>query len=86
LIVRDGGCRFPGCDRPHSWCDAHHVVHWADGGETAVRNLLLLCRPHHRAVHRGFTVTNAGGEVTFLRADGSTLTAPASAPAGRAPP
>jgi len=32
VIVRDRGCRFPGCDRLHSWCDAHHIVHWADGG------------------------------------------------------
>lgn len=50
-IVRDRGCRFPGCDRPHSWCDAHHVVHWADGGPTALANLVLLCRRHHRMVH-----------------------------------
>ncbi|MBI4259161.1 MAG: DUF222 domain-containing protein, partial [Actinobacteria bacterium] len=35
LGVRDSGCRFPGCDRPRSWCDAHHVIHWADGGPTA---------------------------------------------------
>ncbi|MDP9242791.1 MAG: HNH endonuclease, partial [Actinomycetota bacterium] len=34
VIVRDRHCRFPGCDRPHTWCDAHHVVHWADGGQT----------------------------------------------------
>jgi hypothetical protein len=48
VIVRDRVCRFPGCDRPPTWCDAHHVVHWADGGPTAAANLLLLCRPHHR--------------------------------------
>jgi len=48
VIVRDRSCRFPGCDRPHTWCDAHHVVHWADGGPTAASNLLLLCRRHHR--------------------------------------
>ncbi len=59
VIVRDRGCRFPGCDRPQSWCDAHHVVHWADGGPTAVQNLLLLCRRHHRMVHAscGFGLT-----------------------------
>jgi hypothetical protein len=39
LVVRDGGCRFPGCDRPPGWCDAHHRVHWADGGETRLDNL-----------------------------------------------
>src|SRR5207245_301253 len=36
IAVRDGGCRFPSCDRPQSWCDAHHMVHWADGGETSL--------------------------------------------------
>ncbi len=53
LVVRDGGCSFPGCDRPPGWCDAHHRVHWADGGETRLDNLVLLCRRHHRAVHEG---------------------------------
>ncbi len=53
LIVRDGGCSFTGCDRPHRWCDAHHLVHWADGGPTDLDNLTLLCRRHHRLVHEG---------------------------------
>jgi hypothetical protein len=52
LIARDQGCAFPGCDRPPSWCDAHHCKYWADGGETALRNLCLLCVFHHDAVHR----------------------------------
>ena len=51
LIHRDGGCTHPGCDRPHRWCDAHHIVHWADGGPTRVDNLRLLCRRHHRMAH-----------------------------------
>jgi len=53
LTVRDGGCRWPGCDRPPDWCDGHHLVHWADGGHTRLDNLVLLCRRHHRAVHTG---------------------------------
>jgi Domain of unknown function (DUF222) len=53
LTVRDGGCRFPSCDRPVAWCDAHHLRHWLHGGPTDLGNLLLLCRGHHHAVHEG---------------------------------
>jgi hypothetical protein len=75
VIVRDRHCRFPGCDRPHTWCDAHHVVHWADGGPTAVPNLVLLCRRHHRLVHErgGFRLELLDGRPVFRRRDGSLL-------------
>ena len=53
LTVRDGGCVFPGCDRPRAWCEAHHLWHWVHGGPTDLANLALLCRTHHRAVHEG---------------------------------
>jgi hypothetical protein len=53
LVVRDRGCRFPGCDRPSDWTDGHHLRHWAQGGETKLHNLVLLCRRHHRRVHEG---------------------------------
>jgi hypothetical protein len=53
LAVRDGGCVFPDCSRPLSWCEGHHVVHWLDGGPTDLVNLALVCRAHHRAVHEG---------------------------------
>ncbi|HVG66053.1 MAG TPA: HNH endonuclease signature motif containing protein [Actinomycetota bacterium] len=53
LVVRDGGCAFPGCDRPPAWCEAHHLRHWLHGGPTNLANLALLCRAHHRAVHEG---------------------------------
>ena len=52
LIARDRHCQHPGCDRPHRWCDAHHIQHWADGGPTALTNLKLLCRYHHTLAHR----------------------------------
>jgi hypothetical protein len=53
LVVRDGGCAVPGCDRPPAWCEAHHLVHWLHGGPTDLQNLALVCRAHHRAVHEG---------------------------------
>ncbi len=52
LVLRDRGCRFPGCDRPADRCDAHHVQHWIDGGPTNPRNLVLLCARHHHVIHR----------------------------------
>ena len=51
LAARDGGCRFSGCDRPASWCEAHHRIPWKEGGPTDVRDGLLLCRHHHMLVH-----------------------------------
>jgi len=53
LAVRDGGCAHPGCGRPVSWCDAHHITPWADGGATSLDNGVLLCRLHHTAIHHG---------------------------------
>ena len=74
VIVRDRRCRFPGCERPHTWCDAHHVVHWADGGPTALGNLMLLCRRHHRMIHWGrFRLELSDERAVFRRPDGSML-------------
>ncbi len=47
LQVRDKGCVFPGCNRPAADCDAHHITPWAQGGETSLSNLCLLCKHHH---------------------------------------
>ena len=60
LVLRDGGCAFPGCDRPPRWCDGHHVIHWADGGATSLANAVLLCGHHHRLIHDA----RAGGPST----------------------
>jgi Domain of unknown function (DUF222)/HNH endonuclease len=65
LILRDGGCAFPGCDRPHRWCHAHHIRSWADGGSTELANLVLLCGRHHRLIHHSqwqCTITNGQPE------------------------
>jgi hypothetical protein len=57
LATRDGGCRWPGCDRPPAHTDAHHVISWLAGGPTDLANALLLCRHHHRQVHEnGWTL------------------------------
>ncbi len=53
LVLRDRGCAFPGCDRPATWCEAHHIRPWAAGGATALDNGVLLCGHHHRLVERG---------------------------------
>lgn len=51
LVLRDRHCAFPGCTRIPLACDAHHIVHWADGGDTSLDNLILLCRHHHTLTH-----------------------------------
>ncbi len=66
LMLRDGGCAFPGCTN-HRFVDAHHIVHWTDGGETKLDNLLLLCRRHHTLVHEaGFTIVATAEGVEVL--------------------
>ncbi|MDE0454238.1 MAG: DUF222 domain-containing protein [Gammaproteobacteria bacterium] len=73
LRVRDGGCRFPGCDRSR-YVQAHHIKHWADGGETALDNLVTLCSFHHRLVHEGgYGVRVDEGEIRFTRPDGRVI-------------
>ncbi len=73
LRVRDAGCRFPGCTA-HRYVDAHHIQHWADGGVTALDNLVLLCRYHHRLVHEGgFGLAVHSRELLFTRPDGAVL-------------
>jgi hypothetical protein len=62
VVARDRHCVWPGCDRPPSWCEAHHLVHWADGGPTALDNLALLCGEHHQDLHRtGWELTLRNG-------------------------
>lgn len=53
LISRDQHCQWPGCERPGSWCDGHHLVHWIRGGGSEIENQVLLCVRHHHRVHEG---------------------------------
>jgi hypothetical protein len=74
LRLRDRGCRFPGCTHTRH-VDAHHVRHWADGGETKLSNLVELCGGHHRLLHEGgygLRVTDDGALV-FTRPDGERI-------------
>ncbi len=74
LWARDAGCAFPGCTHKR-FVDAHHVRHWADGGETSLANTMLLCGGHHRLVHEGgYEIRkNHGGRWYFLRPDGRAI-------------
>jgi hypothetical protein len=74
LYARDRGCSFPGCERKR-YLDAHHLTHWAQGGDTSLDNLTLLCTHHHRSLHEGgFRIhRDVGGELQFQRADGRTI-------------
>jgi hypothetical protein len=74
LQARDRGCRFPGCEN-RRFVDAHHIRHWAQGGETRLDNLVLLCTRHHRFVHEaGYTVrTLAEGDLEFRDSWGNPI-------------
>ena len=70
LIARDKHCRWPGCERPASWCDGHHIVHWIDGGGLELENMVLLRQRHHWMVHEG------GWQVVKTEGDGLLRVAP----------
>ena len=74
LRARDKGCSYPGCSAPPSWCDGHHIIHWARGGPTDRENLALLCRHHHTVVHRhDHTATVDDDGVHWTRHDGTPI-------------
>jgi Domain of unknown function (DUF222)/HNH endonuclease len=74
LQTRDRGCRFPGCEN-RRFVDAHHIRHWAQGGETKLDNLVLLCGRHHRFLHEGgYSLTAlAEGELEFRDPRGNPI-------------
>lgn len=68
LAARDGGCMFPGCDRPPSWTEAHHINEWhRDHGKTDLADGILLCRHHHLLVHNnGWRICREGAEYFLI--------------------
>jgi hypothetical protein len=89
IMIRDGGCRFPGCDQGPENCEAHHAfVFWEDGGDTNLANDLALCRGpgHHRMIHEGGWAVegDTNGELTFFDPDGNP--SGTSRPRNLAPP
>jgi Domain of unknown function (DUF222) len=76
LALNDRTCRYPGCDRKPSWCHAHHVHHWEDGGETKFEILVLLCSRHHHLIHKpGWALVMLPGRIIHVTTpDGAVLT------------
>jgi hypothetical protein len=66
VLLRDRHCAWPQCDRPAAHCDIHHLRHQQDGGETSIRNCILLCQFHH-----DFCIHRKGWQLT-LHPDGTT--------------
>jgi 5-methylcytosine-specific restriction protein A len=62
VTARDRGCAHPGCDRPPSWSEIHHIREWARGGATRLDNLVMLCKVHH--VRHEALFVPSGGERT----------------------
>ena len=73
LSLRDKSCRVPGCCST-TYLDAHHIKHWANGGETSLDNLVMLCRHHHRELHKGvFSIEVKNHELVFVSGKGKRL-------------
>lgn len=88
IAARDGGCRFPGCNRPVAHCEAHHITYWRHGGTTDYGNLVLLCNRHHHLVHRQRLTLELRPDATLHVTWSSTRTAsstPRGAPSRAAP-
>lgn len=80
LELRDRGCVFPGCDRPPSWCIAHHArEQWAHGGDTNLEDGVLLCPHHHRVLHHD------GWDIRFAPDGTPELVPPATLDPSRTP-
>ena len=74
VVARDQGCRFPGCNRPPGWCQAHHTTWWTNGGETKVSGLILFCDHHHHVIHQpDWIVEFDGRDLRIIKPDGTQV-------------
>lgn len=69
LRLRDRVCRAEGCTIPSTWCEAHHLVPWSQGGRTDLADGVMLCSYHHHRIHdRAFDhQRRPGGDIRFHR-------------------
>jgi hypothetical protein len=86
LVARDQHCRWPDCTVRATWCDAHHIIEWTDGGPTTDENCALLCHHHHQLSHQpGWKIEGDGSELRVYHPDGSIeVSRPPGATAPRA--
>jgi hypothetical protein len=67
IAARDGGCRWPDCDRPPSWTEVHHPIPWSHGGGTSLENGISLCAFHHLLAHNeGWRIERDGHEFWLI--------------------
>lgn len=85
LVIRDEGCRFPGCDRPSVWCEGHHVVWVTHGGPTELANLVLQCSRHHHVLHQPGWHAKLLPDATFEVTDPEGLVRATSPPRAQIP-
>jgi Domain of unknown function (DUF222) len=77
LMMRDGGCRWPGCDIPAAWCEVDHLIPVTEGGPSDLDNEVLWCSHHHHVKHRsGVTVLGDAHHLHLLMPDGALIACP----------
>lgn len=87
IETRDQGCRWPACNQPATWTTPHHIQHFAQGGQTRLDNLILLCFAHHMGfVHSaGWTITGQPDSATHFTSPDGRLTLTTHPPGLRRP-
>jgi hypothetical protein len=88
IAARDGGCRVPGCDATARMCHFHHVDFWEHGGQSNIDNYVLICRTHHRQLHKGrwAVAMTTDQQISFSKPDGTRLPKRGYRPPKRIPP